>query len=110
MARARVRRTRAGAEHARGVREWREINLTLGPMGWQAGSLSFVPHKGKPCLLLLGRRDHRWRLPHRLTAGDVFGVGRSLLRVLFVGTLDASNQVTFRAAYPQSCTRRHGCV
>jgi len=58
-----------------------------------AGTMSFVPQKGKPCLLLLGRHDHRWRQPHRLSAGDVFGVGRSLLRVLFVGTLDATGKV-----------------
>ena len=50
-----------------------------------AGSLALVPYKGKPVLYLLGRSDHRHLPPHRLSAGDVFAVGTSLLRVLYLG-------------------------
>ena len=50
-----------------------------------AGALELVPHNGKPVLALLGRADFRHKAPWPLSAGDVFGVGRSLVRVLFVG-------------------------
>ena len=59
----------------------------------KTGSLRFVPYKGKPCLWLLGRRDHALRGTHKLSAGDVFGVGHALVRVLFVGLVGASGAV-----------------
>jgi len=52
-----------------------------------AGSLRLVPFKGKRILWLLGRDDFRSHAARQLEAGDVFGVGRSLLRVIYVGVL-----------------------
>ena len=50
-----------------------------------AGSLQLIPYKGKPVLSLVGRYDYRHKLPRKLTAGDVFVIGLSLIRVLYVG-------------------------
>lgn len=52
-----------------------------------AGSLRLVPFKGKRIVWLLGRHDFRTHAARQLEAGDVFGVGRSLLRVIYVGVL-----------------------
>lgn len=67
-----------------------------------AGSLRVVPYKGKPVFWLLGRHDCRHRRAWRLGAGDVFAVGLSLMRVLYVGVRPAGARA---AAYGRGeCT------
>jgi len=58
-----------------------------------ADRLMFMPYKGKPCMRLLGRRDHSLGAMHIISAGDVFVVGQSLVRVLFVGTWQAPDKL-----------------
>ena len=50
-----------------------------------AGTLEMVPYNGKPVLALLGRSSHRHKLPTKVTPGAIFGIGRSLIRVIYVG-------------------------
>jgi hypothetical protein len=75
----------------------------------QAGALQLVPYKGKPVLSLLGRHDFRHQLPWRLSAGDVFAVGLSLIRVIYVG-VDAAAFATAAADAPSRGSAEHGTV
>lgn len=50
--------------------------------GIDANTFWLHPWKGKPCKLLLGRRNHMLHHPRRLVLGDVFCVGHSNIRLV----------------------------
>ena len=51
------------------------------PRALPAPCFQLMPHKGKPCQLLLGRATQTLRQRWRLTAGDVFCVGHTHVSV-----------------------------
>ena len=72
-----LRDLKARRRHARLVlRDFTSSDSTI-----SAGAFRVMPHKGKPCQLMLGREGQQLRAPLRLQAGDVFCVGQTHARV-----------------------------